>query len=90
MTLKSELLQKVPDKLKEEPHFQALLDHIKLHKIEKKEHLADFLTKEINIIENWLEGNKKSGTIAVKSVRDKIIHLDVLKKCFSLTQEFLL
>ncbi len=89
MSLKHELLEKVPQNLKDEPHFYAVLDHIKEHQIETKEHLADFLKKEIGVIEKWLEDNKNSGATAVKSVREKIIHLDVLKKCFELTQRFL-
>ncbi len=90
MDLKQELLKKVPSKIKEEPHFHALLDHIKHHNIESKEHLADFLQKEIALIERWMEENKRTGATAVKTVRDKSIHLSVLKKCFKLSQEFLL
>ncbi|MBI2112599.1 hypothetical protein HYT52_03635 [Candidatus Woesearchaeota archaeon] len=88
-SLRDELLHKVPSKLKEEPHLQALLDHIKHHNINTKEHLADFLQKEIALIEKWLDDNKKAGSLGVKSVRDKVIHLDVLRKCFKLSQEFL-
>lgn len=86
MSLKLELLEKVPNSLKNEPHFQALLDHIKHHNIEHKEHLADFLGKEINLVESWLEQNKSA---AAKAVRDKTIHLEVLRKCSELTQNFL-
>ncbi|PIZ50722.1 hypothetical protein COY27_05915 [Candidatus Woesearchaeota archaeon CG_4_10_14_0_2_um_filter_33_13] len=89
MSLKKELLQKVPASIKDEPHFTALLDHIEGHKIETKEHLADFLKKEIALIEGWLESNTHSSAAKTKSVRDKIIHLDVLKKCYDLSQEFL-
>lgn len=89
MSLKRILLEKCPHHLKEEPHFHALLDHIKHHEIGSKEHLADFLKKEIALVEKWLEENKSSSATKVKSVRDKIIHLDVLKKCFSITKEFL-
>lgn len=88
-SLKNELLKKVPKNIKEEFHFQALLDHIKQHDINTKEHLADFLQKEIALVEKWLEDHKKAGSSGVKSVRDKVIHLDVLKKCFKLSQEFL-
>ena len=90
MSLKKVLLEKVPNGLQEEPHFHALLDHIKHHNIETKEHLHDFLKNEIGSVENWLEENKNSGTTKVKSIRDKAIHLDVLNKCFKLTGEFLL
>lgn len=88
--LKRILLEKVPKTLQKEPHFQALLDHIKQHEIETKEHLADFLKQEIGITEKWVEDNKNSGLAKVKSVRDKVVKLDVLRKCFELTESFLL
>ena len=90
MSLKQILLEKVPKSLQEEPHFHALLDHIKLHNIETKEHLTDFLKQEIAIVEKWVEENKNSGLAKVKSVRDKIRKLDVLRKCSVLTGSFLL
>ncbi len=90
MSLKQILLEKIPKDLHEEPQFHALLDHIKLHNIETKEHLHDFLKNDIEIVGKWLEDNKNSNAIKVKSVRDKVVHLDVLKKCFKLTGEFLL
>jgi len=89
MSLKQELLNKVPLHLKDEPHFHALLDHIKQQDIETKEHLAKFLEQQTGVVEKWLEENKNSGATAVKSVREKIVQLDVLQKCHELTQEFL-
>lgn len=89
MSLKKELLKKVPNTLKEEPHFLALLDHIKKNDIKDKTHLIRFLGQEIALVEKWLEENKRSGSTTVKTVRDKIIHLDVLKKCFKSSKEFL-
>ena len=89
MSLKKILLEKIPKNLQEEPHFHALLDHTKHHNIETKEHLHDFLKNDIEIVEKWLEDNKNSSATKVKSVRDKVIHLDVLKKCFKLTGDFL-
>ena len=89
MSLKKILLEKVPNNLHQEPHFHALLDHVKLHNIETEEHLRNFLKKETDIVENWLENNKNSQATKVKSVRDKVVHLDVLKKCSELTGEFL-
>lgn len=89
MPLKTALLKKVPAHLKEEPHFPALLDFIKRNKIETKEHLAGFLKEEIRRGEEWLKENKNKGATAVKTIRDKAIELDVLKKCAKLAQEFL-
>ena len=88
--LKQILIEKVPRSLQEEPHFHALLDHIKQHNIGTKEHLTDFLKQETDIVEKWVEDNKNSGLAKVKSVRDKVRQLDVLKKCSELAGEFLL
>ncbi len=89
MPLKQELLKKVPQHLKEEPYFAALLDSIKENKIESKTHLAEFLHAEISRVEKWLEENKAQGATAVKTIRDKAIKLNVLRRCAKLTQEFL-
>jgi len=89
MSLKKVLLEKVPSNLQEEAHFHALLDQIKHYNIEDKVELQDFLQKEINTVGNWVEENKNSSNIKVKSVREKIIHLDLLNKCSELTEEFL-
>ena len=89
MSLKKILLEKVPLNSQEDPHFHALLDNIKKHNIKSKEHLQDFLNNDIKIVEKWLENNKNSGVTKVKSIRDKVIHLDVLKKCSQITGEFL-
>ncbi len=89
MSLKIELLNKIPKPLKEEPQLHALLDHIKQNNIETKEHLADYLNKEIQIVERWLNDNKNQGTKNMKTIRNKVVHLDLLKKCFNITQEFL-
>ncbi len=89
MVLKQELLKVVPKEMQKEPHFLALLDHIKKHKLENKEHLRSFLKQEIKLAEKWLEENKRGGPAVVKLVRDKATHLDVLKKCHGITEEFL-
>lgn len=89
-TFKEQVHKKIPSHIKKEPHFHALLDHIKEQNIETVEHLKDFLEKQISVVESWLESNKHRSETSVKSVRDKKIELDVLKKCYLLTQEFLL
>jgi hypothetical protein len=89
MSLKRELLDKAPNSVKDEPHFNALLDHIKQHDIGSKDHLKKFLEQEIGILERWLEDNKNRSETAVKSVRDKVVQLDVLKKCHQLSENFL-
>ncbi|MEW5896765.1 MAG: hypothetical protein AB1668_03680 [Nanoarchaeota archaeon] len=88
--LKEHIHKRIPSHIKKEPHFRALLDHIKEQNIETAEHLKDFLEKQISLVEGWLENNKHRSETSVKSVRDKKIQLDVLKKCYNLTQEFLL
>ena len=72
-----------------EPHFQALIDQMQANKIETTEHLADYLKRELKAAESWLEANKKGGTATVKVIREKANHLDLLKKCHKLAQEFL-
>jgi len=89
MSLKKELLAAVPDNLKREPHLLALVEYIEREKIENKLHLASYLKKEISMAEQLIEQNKKSGATAVKLIRDKIVHLEVLKKCLGVTEEFL-
>ena len=89
MSLKEELLRKVPLHLKGEPDFHALLEHIKEKEIETKEHLHDYLQKEIQIVERWMEDNKNSAAAKTKTKRDQAVRLDVLKKCFQLTENFL-
>jgi hypothetical protein len=89
MTLKREIQENIPKSVQEEPHFHTLLDIIKHHNIETKEHLMKFIKQEIAIVEKWLADNKNSGSTTVKSVRENVLHLDVLKKCLKLTNEYL-
>ncbi|MBU0469944.1 MAG: hypothetical protein KKA62_05145 [Nanoarchaeota archaeon] len=89
MSLKKELFEKVPVSVKEGIYFPALLDHIKNNQIKTKEHLKSFLLQNIQLSENWLKTYKNEGTINLKTVRDKVIELKVLKKCFGLAKEFL-
>ena len=89
MSLKNELLEKVPNSMKNEPHFHALLDHIKENGIENKKHLNAFLLQNIQLTEKWLEDYKRNGSAMMKTVRDRVVQLRVLKKCFDTTQEFL-
>ncbi len=90
MGLHQELLKKVPSHIREEPHFPALLEHIKKHGIQDKEHLMRFLQQEIALVESWMKEHSRAGGTAVKTLRDKTVQLDVLKKCFNLAQKFLL
>jgi hypothetical protein len=87
MHLKKTLLSKVSEKNKNEFYFQALLDHIDQNNIQNKEHLVNFLGQETALVETWLDENKASAN--TKSIRDKAVHLDVLKKCSKLTGELL-
>ena len=89
MAVKHELLQKVPPRVKEDPHFIALLDYIKKNGIQTKEHLGEFLKNEIAATEQWLEEHRKTKTTPTRDLRNKVTHHDVLKKCHHTTQEFL-
>ena len=89
MDLKKEILEKIPDYLKEEPEFKTLLEQIKVQNIKEKEEMLDFLKREIEKIEKWLMENKKHGGTMVKNFRDKVVQLDVLKKCKKMLGEFL-
>ncbi|MBI2152075.1 hypothetical protein HYU21_05080 [Candidatus Woesearchaeota archaeon] len=84
--LKKELEQKVSSKIKSQPHYLALLDYIINKEINSKEHLASYLGQEVALVESWLKENKQVGA---KTMREKVTHLEVLKKCQGLTKEFL-
>lgn len=90
MTLKNEVLKKIPGYLKEEPEFKVLLEHIKKEEMKSKEELSNFLKKEINLVDEWIRENKKRGGTMVKNFRDKAVRLEILKKCEKLMGEFLL
>lgn len=89
MSLKQELLKNVPLSIQEEPYFLALLDHMKTHEINSKEHLDKFLSQEISLLEAWMEENKRRGTVSVKSIRERAVQIDMLKKCSKLSDSFL-
>ena len=84
--LKKELEHKVPSKVKSEPHYLVLLDYIANKELKNKEHLSSYLGKEVALVESWLKENKQVGA---KTMREKVTHLEVLKKCQGLTKEFL-
>lgn len=84
--LKKELEQKVSSKLKSQPHYLALLDYISNKEISSKAHLSSYLGQEVALVEAWIKENRLVGA---KTVREKVIHLEMLKKCQGLTQEFL-
>lgn len=90
MSLKKEILEKLPASLKSDPHCHALLTHIKERNINSKEHLLDFLKQKIALIEKWLAENKNSGTAMAKTIRDKVVELGFLKKSLKLMQEFVI
>ncbi|MBT4651081.1 hypothetical protein HOC13_01010 [Candidatus Woesearchaeota archaeon] len=84
MSLKEELSKKIPTYLQSEPEFKTLLELVQVKNISEMEHLLDYLKKEIEVVGNLLQESK--GATAVKSLRDKTIHLEVLKKCQDLAQ----
>jgi hypothetical protein len=87
MSLKRLLLDKVPNNIQQEPPFITLLDHIKEHNIESKEHLDKFISQQINIVDNWMKDNK--GVVSVKNFKDKATQLNMLRKFDNLTSNFL-
>ncbi len=89
MPLKQDLLHKIPPHLHQQPHFLALCEYIKRHQIRDAEHLTNYLKQEIGLCEKWLQENKARGPTMVKSLRDKTVQLDVLKKCYGLAKEYL-
>ncbi len=89
MSLRKEILEKVPSGEKDSPSCRALLDHIKEHGIKTSEHLHNFLAQEIALAEKWLGENKQSGKTAAKTLRHKTVELQVLKKCRELARKVL-
>ena len=87
MSLKRLLLDKVPNNIQQEPQFITLLDHIKEHNIESKEHLEKFISQQIDIVDNWMKENK--SLVSVKTFKDKATQLDMLRKFDDLTSNFL-
>jgi hypothetical protein len=83
MSLKRLLLEKVPNNIQQEPHFITLLGHVKEHGIESKEHLEKFISQQTNIVNNWIKENKSIAN--VKAVKDKAMHLGMLKEFDTLT-----
>ncbi len=89
MSLKQLLQQKVPRSSQLEPHFKALLEHIEMKGIDTEEHLVDFLKKEVSIIEKEVTQLKKASSTSVKSVRDRVVHLEMLRKGLGLIRDYL-
>lgn len=89
MSLKQLLQQKVPKPSQLEPHFKALLEHIEMKGIDTEEHLTDFLKKEVNLIEKEVTQLKKSSSTSVKLVRDRVVHLEMLRKGLGLVKDYL-
>ena len=87
MSLKRLLLDTVPNNIQQEPPFITLLDHIKEHNIESKEHLEKFISQQIDIVDNWMKENK--GVVNVKTFKDKATQLDMLREFDNLTTNFL-
>lgn len=89
ISLKKEIMEKVPPHMREEHSFYALLDHVKKNKIATAEHLLNYLNQERALVETWLKDNQNRKETMTKNVRDKVIQLGVLRKCLELTQQYL-
>jgi hypothetical protein len=90
MSLKKELLDKVPIHLQGEDEFKTLLEYIEKEGLEEKHKLLEFLRKEMESVEEWLAENKEEGGTMVKEIRDKAVKLGVLKKCERMVMDFLI
>ncbi|MBI2146313.1 hypothetical protein HYU22_03170 [Candidatus Woesearchaeota archaeon] len=89
MSVKSDLLKKVPDYEQQQPHFLPLLDYIKRNRLITTEQLRKFLTTEMGLVETALAQDKRAGPAAVKKVRDNTIKLELLQKWQHLSKEYL-
>jgi len=83
------ILDKFPEEFKVEPEFRVILEHVKTKGMKDKEELKDFFVNEIEILEKWVQENRRQGGAAVKEFREKVIRLGVLRKCEKLVQSFL-
>lgn len=84
-----EKLAKIPEHIKKEPEFKFLNERIHEKGIGEGEELIGYLEKEIALVEKWLAENKRRGGTMVKELRDKAVHLGVLKKGRKLAEDFL-
>ncbi len=89
MSLRKEILEKIPDDLKREPEVKTLLEHIELQKLKTKEELQAYLQREIREMERWIKEHKQDGETRVKEVRDKALRLGIFRKCEEITRNFL-
>ena len=90
MSVKTELLKKVPADTQQQPHFLALLDYIKTNRLVTNEQLRKSITTEIGVVEAGLVKARSAGPSAVKMVRDKTIQLELLQKWNWMSKEYLL
>jgi cell division septum initiation protein DivIVA len=88
MSLKEELIEKIPVDLLHEPEVKALLHEVRDKNIQTVQELIEYLKKEITELETFIRTH--SGPTGVKSIRDRVIKLGVCKKCLDLAQRFLL
>ncbi|MBI4981032.1 hypothetical protein HZC30_05760 [Candidatus Woesearchaeota archaeon] len=86
---KQEVQQKVPKRYHSQAHFLALLELVSQHNIESKEHLHHFLEQQAFLVEKEVGEYAKKGNLSGKIVREKVMHLEALKKCHGLAKEFL-
>jgi hypothetical protein len=88
-SFKQEVQQKVPKRYHSQAHFLALLELISLKNIESKEHLHKFLEQQTFLVEKEVGGYTEKGSLSGKVAREKIMHLEALKGCHELANEFL-
>lgn len=86
MSLKRLICSKIPSNMHDSAYFAALLDHVRKNDLSSGGELSLSLLREIENTENWLEENKN---VSAKSIRTKVINLDMLRKCQKMTEDFL-
>lgn len=89
MSLREEILKKVPISLKEGNELKMILEYVKKTKVKEIKKLEEHLKHEISKTEAWLSYNMKGGGTMIKAVRDKSIELKSLEKCLQLVKRHL-
>lgn len=87
-SLKEKLFRDVPLRFHTDPSFLTLVELIRVHNLESSDHLHQFLNQNVSLIEKEVE---KTKTVAfqAKTLHDQIMQLEALKKCQSLSKQFL-
>jgi hypothetical protein len=86
--LKEKVFREVPVRFHTDPSFITLIELIKAHNLESSDHLHQFLNQNISLLEKEVE-KTKTAAFQAKTLHDQIMQLEALKKCQSLSKQFL-